>query len=107
MPLARPSSDLTRLLDIRYASADGIDLCLDVLGPRHYPPRRFRPSCGSMAAQAGDPATGRTWGRHEAALARVFLGLLARVARQRFGEPDADIQAAAGPREAGNVTVVG
>ena len=37
MHTARPSTDLTRLLDIRYASPDGVDLCLDVLGPAPLP----------------------------------------------------------------------
>lgn len=33
MPTARSSKALTHLPDIRYASHDGVDLCLDVLGP--------------------------------------------------------------------------
>lgn len=37
MPTARPASDLTCLLDVRYASPDGIDLYLDVLGPAPLP----------------------------------------------------------------------
>ena len=37
MPAARPSSDLTRLLDIPYASPGGVDLYLDVLGPAPLP----------------------------------------------------------------------
>jgi acetyl esterase/lipase len=37
MPAVRPSSDLTRLPDIRYASPDGVDLYLDVLSPAPSP----------------------------------------------------------------------
>jgi len=37
MSAARASSEHTRLLDVRYASPDGIDLCLDVLGPTSLP----------------------------------------------------------------------
>lgn len=37
MPTERSSKALTHLPDIRYASQDGVDLCLDVLGPAPLP----------------------------------------------------------------------
>jgi acetyl esterase/lipase len=41
MSAPQPSSDLIRVLDVRYASPDGVDLCLDVLGPAPLPTSRL------------------------------------------------------------------